>query len=113
MIYTQTYIDSVIDDAFCCMGDLGIKINKKMRLGIDTSAMQRRMRRLYLYTWALSRWEQDEDGSNADDNVITEAERDTLIEGIKSLCCCGGSTTTSNLSSGYWTDGYIAEGYIS
>jgi hypothetical protein len=112
MIYTTTYINKVLSRAYCCMGTMGIGIDKELRYGVKCTDIEALLS-VRLAVFALESWEQEEDGlTYSEDNVLTIEERDALIDEILLYCCC--STDVENqeiisLDTDYWRDGYTVD----
>jgi len=106
MIYTTDQINQVLSKAYCCIGELGDKINSSMIGGLEYKCKESKLKNLFMFTFLLVNFKQSSDGLTIDDtNYITIDQRDKCMEYIISNCACTG-TIDVTLNPYYWLVGY-------
>jgi hypothetical protein len=114
MKYTQAQLTAILSKAYCCIGTLGDKLRKDLRIGRDCSSNWMKLQQTQLFAWALANYTLDEEGEDDGTNVLSETEMNQVAEGIINNCGCStiddlASEATVEVSSDYWTNGYTAD----
>lgn len=108
MIRTQAEVNLVLDKGYCCIGSTGTCVYNKHRTGKNADKDTLKLKRTILYVFALANFQQTEEGEVSDENVLTETERDYIMDAIIHDCGCVNfeTDTTTVDEDNYWIDGY-------